>query len=107
MFETLDKMMSAGFGALTMTREKAEQLFDDAVKRGRQQRGDQKKFVDDVMDSATRARNNLEEMIDKQIRSTLASLNLPSREDLARVEAKLDALLECCPESTVAGAKND
>jgi polyhydroxyalkanoate synthesis regulator phasin len=96
MFETFDKLMTAGFGALTMTREKAERLFDDAVQRGRQQRGDQKQFVDDMMDSATRARTSLEDLIAKQLRATLASLNLPSREDLARVEAKLDALLENC-----------
>ena len=96
MFETLDKLVAAGFGALTMTREKAEQLFDDAVKRGQQRRDDQKKFVDDMMDSATRARNGLEELIAKQLRATLVSLNLPSRDDLARVEAKLDTLLESC-----------
>ena len=101
MFETFDKLMAAGFGALTMTREKAEQLFDDAVKRGRQRPGDQKKFVDDMMDSASRARAGLEELVAKQVHATLVSLNLPSREDLARIEAKLDTLLESCSASAV------
>ena len=96
MFETFDKWMAAGVGALTMTREKAEQLFDDAVKRGQQRGGDRAKFVDDMMDSATRARNSLEDLIAKQVRATLVSLNLPSRDDLARVETKLDALMETC-----------
>ena len=34
MFETLDKMMLAGLGALSMTRERAEKLFDEYVKKG-------------------------------------------------------------------------
>jgi len=104
MFETFDKLMSAGFGALNMTRDKAEQMFDEAVKRGQYRRSDQKKFVDDVMDSATRARSSLEDLVTQQVRSALVSLNLPSREDLARVEAKLDTLLESC---TVTATKND
>jgi hypothetical protein len=35
MFETLDKLMLAGLGALTMTRERAEKLFDEYVSQGR------------------------------------------------------------------------
>jgi len=34
MFESIDKIFMAGLGAMSMTREKAEQIFDEYVKRG-------------------------------------------------------------------------
>jgi polyhydroxyalkanoate synthesis regulator phasin len=35
MFETLDKLMLAGLGAVSMTRERAEEIFDEYVSRGK------------------------------------------------------------------------
>jgi len=93
MFETLDKLVAAGLGALTMTREKAEEMFDEAVRRGQEQRGNQRQFVEDMMDSASKARTRLEEVIAEQVRAALVALNVPTRDDLARIEAKLDLLL--------------
>ncbi|MHC4143474.1 MAG: hypothetical protein ACYSUD_01715 [Planctomycetota bacterium] len=35
MFETLDKMMLAGLGAISMTRERADKIFDEYVNKGK------------------------------------------------------------------------
>lgn len=50
MFETLDRLMLAGLGALTMTREKAETMFDEYVSKGQTVRETRTGFVKDVMD---------------------------------------------------------
>ena len=39
MFETLDKIMLAGLGAMSMTKEKAESIFDEYVEKGKAQNG--------------------------------------------------------------------
>ena len=39
MFETLDKVLLAGLGALSMTRERAEKIFDEYAQRGEAERG--------------------------------------------------------------------
>ena len=39
MFETLDKILLASLGAVSMTREKAEKIFDEYVARGQDERG--------------------------------------------------------------------
>ncbi len=93
MSETLDKIMAAGLGALSMTRERAEQLFDEAVKRGKEVQANREKFVTQMVDSAKQARASLDEMVRKQVQAAMTSLNLPTREDLVRIEAKLDQLL--------------
>ncbi|MFW6154333.1 MAG: phasin family protein [Planctomycetota bacterium] len=93
MFETANKMFLAGLGALSMTRERAESIFEEYVRRGEAERGQQAGFVKDMMDTAEKARTDLEEIIGKQVRQVVTSMDLVTREDLARLEAKLDELV--------------
>ena len=93
MFETMNKLMLAGLGAMSMSKEKAEKIFDEYVRRGQAEKADQQGFVSDVMETAQKVRKDLEELVNKQVREAIAKLNLASREDVARLEAKLDALL--------------
>ncbi len=93
MFESLDKMMLAGLGALSMTRERAEKLFDEYVSRGQAEKESRSGFVKEVMDSADRTRSELEKVISDQVQETVTTLHLASQEDIERVEKKLDQLL--------------
>ena len=93
MFETLDKMMLAGLGALSMTKERAEKLFDEYVEQGRQAKGDRSGFVKDIMDSADKTRKELERIVSEQVQHAIAKLDLPTKADIARLEEKIDS---CC-----------
>ena len=93
MCESLDKMMLAGLGALSMTRERAEKLFDEYVSRGQAEKESRSGFVKEVMDSADRTRSELEKMISDQVQETVTTLHLASQEDIDRLEKKLDQLL--------------
>jgi polyhydroxyalkanoate synthesis regulator phasin len=90
MFETLDKMMLAGLGAISMTRERAEKIFDEYVSRGKVEKESRTGFVKAVMDAADKNREELEKLIAKQVRETIKHLNLPTREDIQRLEEKID-----------------
>ena len=94
MFETLDKMMLAGLGAISMTREKAEKIFDDYVSRGKVEKESRTGFIKDIMDTAEKNRKDLENLISKQVRETMEHLSLPTREDIERLEQKIDKLLK-------------
>ena len=94
MFETLDKMMMAGLGALSMTRERAEKMFDEYVSRGKAEKENRTGFVKEVMDSAEKTRSELEKMISEQVQQAVTSLHLASKEDIERIEQKLDQLLK-------------
>ena len=92
MFETLDKMMLAGLGAISMTSERAEKIFDEYVSRGKIEKESQTGFVKAIMDEADKNRAELEKLIAKQIKETVEHLNLPTRDDLQRLEQKIDKL---------------
>ena len=94
MMESLNTLMLAGLGALSITRQRAEEIFDQYVRRGQSEKADREGFVKDLMDSADKAREDLTQTIDKRIHQAVEKLNLATRDDLARLEAKLDALLK-------------
>jgi polyhydroxyalkanoate synthesis regulator phasin len=94
MFQTLDKLMMAGLGAMSMTREKAETLFDEYVQRGQAERSGKSNFVKEVMDSAEKTRKEVETIVQEQTKKAIDTMQLASKDDLQRIETKLDALLE-------------
>jgi polyhydroxyalkanoate synthesis regulator phasin len=93
MFETLDRIMLAGLGAISMTRERAEKIFDEYVSRGKLEKENRTGFVKAMMDAADKNRAEFEKLIDKQVRQTIEHLNLPTRDDIQRLEQKVDKLL--------------
>ena len=93
MFETLDKLMLAGLGALTMTRERAEKLFDEYVSKGQAAKETRSGFVKEVMDGAEKTRQELQKLVSDQVRHTVNSSQLATRDDIQRLEQKIDQLL--------------
>jgi poly(hydroxyalkanoate) granule-associated protein len=94
MFETLDKMILAGVGAMSMSREKAEKIFDEYVAHGKAAKETKSGFVKELMDSAEKTRADMEKMIGTQIQKALDNMNLPTKTDIERLEAKIAALQE-------------
>jgi polyhydroxyalkanoate synthesis regulator phasin len=93
MFETLDKLMMAGMGAMSMTKEKAEKIFDEAVQKGKAEKEQKSGFVKEMMDSADKARKDLEKLVADQIHKTLSQMPIATKDDVTRMEQKLDQLL--------------
>ncbi len=93
MFETIDKLLLASLGALTMTRERAEKLFDEYVSKGQAEREARSGFVREVMDNADRTRAEFQRLVADQVRQTISNLHLATKDDLLRIELKLDQLL--------------
>ena len=93
MFETLDKVFLAGLGAMSMTKEKAEQIFDEYVKKGAVERDQKGGFVKEILDTAEKTRADMEKMVGDQVKKAIASIPLATKEDLKRVEQKLDQIL--------------
>lgn len=93
MFEALDKVFLAGLGAMSMTKEKAEQIFDEYVKKGTLERDQKGGFVKEILETAEKTRADMEKMVADQVKKAISSIPLATKEDLKRVEQKLDQIL--------------
>ena len=94
MFETLDKLMLASLGALSMTREKAEKIFDEYVKRGKEEKTNRPEFIKDIMDSAEKTRAEFKKLVNDEVKDVAKKLNLATHDDLQKLEKKIDQLLK-------------
>jgi polyhydroxyalkanoate synthesis regulator phasin len=92
MFEALDKLFLAGLGAVSMTKEKAEQIFDEYVKKGEAQRGNKNGFVKELLETAEKARADMEKLISEQVKKAIAANPIATKEDIKRIEQKLDKI---------------
>ncbi len=89
MFETLDKILLASLGAVSMTRERAEKIFDEYAARGQAERGNKDGFVKELMDHADKARSDMERMISDQVHAAVEKLDLATKKDIERIEQRI------------------
>ena len=94
MFETLDKLMLASLGALSITQEKAEKIFDEYVSRGKEEKANRSSFVKDLVDSAEKTRSEFKKLVNEQAHEAVKRLNLATHDDIHHLEKKIDQLLK-------------
>jgi polyhydroxyalkanoate synthesis regulator phasin len=94
MFETIDKMFLAGLGAMSMTREKAEKIFDEYAARGKAVKEEKEGFVKEMMEHAKKTKDEVEKVVSEQVKKGMSSLAVATKDDIKRLEAKIDDLLK-------------
>jgi len=96
--ETGRELWLAGVGALAEVDRGRRELFDDLVERGRKVERGQLKAVDRAVsrgaESAERLGAGLRRTVHASVEEVLHRANLPSRDDLKSLSARLDRLAE-------------
>ena len=85
------RSLEAGTSFLDMTRERAEAMVKEWVDAGDLGKGRAQKAVEQVLDRSRKASDELRAMVRKEIGVQLAALGVATRDDIARLEAKIDA----------------
>ena len=86
------RSLEAGTSFLDMTRERAEAMVKEWVDAGDLGKGRAQKAVEQVLDRSRKATDELRSMVRKEIGVQLAALGVATRDDIARLEAKIDAV---------------
>jgi polyhydroxyalkanoate synthesis regulator phasin len=100
--ELLEQSVLMGLGAVSLTRETAQNLVDEMVKRGQAQREEASEMVEQLIKRGEKERNALRRLIREEVQEVLKELQLPTHADMKAIEKKLDALLQKL-EATLAG----
>ena len=87
----LKRYLDAGMAFTEMTRSRAESIVKDLVKAGELQQKQAQKQVDDLVERSRKNTEQLVEMVRREITSQLSSVGIATKEDIARLEAKIDA----------------
>ena len=92
MRDLINKAVSLGFGLAETSKEQIEKLVDDLVRKGEISRTESAGFVSELVKKSEDAQNRIKSAIRDGVRSVIAELQLATKEDIERLERKLDAL---------------
>jgi polyhydroxyalkanoate synthesis regulator phasin len=94
MTDFIEKAYLAGLGVLSVTREKAKELVDELVEKGKITADEAPKFMKDLLSRADEGKKALEEHIEKGIENTIEKLGLATKKEIAALDQKLDQILK-------------
>ena len=80
-----------------MSRERAEALVKDLVKAGDVQKGKAQKAIDDLLERSRKGGEELRQLIRREISEQVGALGLATRDDIARLEARLEEIAGAPP----------
>ncbi|MCS6919425.1 MAG: phasin family protein [Fimbriimonadales bacterium] len=91
--ELMEQSVLMGLGAVSLTRETAQNFVDEMVKRGQAQREEAGEMVEQLLQRGEKQRNALRQLIRDEVQEVLKELQLPTHADMKAIEKKLDAIL--------------
>ena len=97
MFDLLRKGMLLGLGFVTLTRERAEALADELIKKGELAREERAGAIDELIRRAEEEQTAFGQRITAGVEGAVTKLGLPTQKDLARLEEKIDELIKKVP----------
>ncbi|HEC92740.1 MAG TPA: hypothetical protein ENI51_07095, partial [Candidatus Atribacteria bacterium] len=81
-------------GALSLTKERANEIAQELIKKGELSQTESKEFVMDLMDKAEKEKDKLLEKIRPEIEKSLEKMNFASKKSVEELEKKIDELVK-------------
>ena len=87
--DRIKKAMLLGLGLISLTKEKAEEIDDDLIKRGEVSREEKFKMMDELLREAERKEEELTGKINETVQKTITQIGLVSKKDLEAISERL------------------
>ena len=88
----LKEMLYAGIGLATVTKEKAEEVITDLIKKGEISTEEGKDLLSTLMNRMQEESDKLKLIIDKQVEKVISSMNLVRKSEFDKLVQKLEEL---------------
>lgn len=82
----------AGIGAVALTRDETKAMMDKLVERGMLAESEARKIVDSVAERSKEQGEQAQGLVERQIEFALNRMSIPTRDDLAALNAKITTL---------------
>jgi polyhydroxyalkanoate synthesis regulator phasin len=92
MIELFKKTMLMGVGLAAMTKDRVEEMAREVAKSADMSADKGQQFVREVLDRAEKARDDFESTVQKAVNDNLRKTDLPTRDDIERLNARLERL---------------
>jgi len=90
--EIIRKAMLLGLGVLSLTKEKAEEMVDELIKRGEVSREEKFKMVDKLLKEAEKQEEELTGKINETAQKLITKMGLATKKDLDDISKRLEEI---------------
>jgi polyhydroxyalkanoate synthesis regulator phasin len=90
--DVLKRYLDAGIAFTQLTRQRAEEIVRDLVKAGEVQSDQAQQAVQELIDRSRENSERFVTVVRKEIRDQVGNLGLATRDDIARLEKRIDGL---------------
>ncbi|MCD6380680.1 hypothetical protein J7M07_09600 [bacterium] len=92
MLSLVKKVMLTGVGLAVMTKEKAEEIGRELIKKGDITEKEGKEFVKDLLKKSEEAKNDFEKKVEENVKQVLAKLDIVTKKDIDELVKRITAL---------------
>ncbi len=92
MFDLIKKAMLTGVGLAVTSKEKVEEMAREMAESAKLSSEKGQEFVDEVVGRSEKVRAELEDMVQTAVKEALKKADLPSREDIAGLQKRLEQI---------------
>jgi len=92
MFEIFEKTVLTGFGFLSLSQKKAEELLKDLQERYKVSEEEGKAFLEKMQGMAKESREKISEIAESEVKRVTDKLGLVSREEFDRLQKRVEQL---------------
>jgi polyhydroxyalkanoate synthesis regulator phasin len=96
--DIIRKAVFMGLGAISLTKDKAEELVDDLIKRGEVASSERFKTIDRILKEADKQEKEFQHKVSAAVQKVIVEMGLPTRKDLEeigktlkKIEAKMSS----------------
>jgi len=90
--EVLKKAVALGLGVTAMSKEKAERLVEEMVRKGEVRPNESQELLTRLLQRGEEERTELKKIVQEQLRNVLAELRVATKDDVERLNERLSAL---------------
>jgi polyhydroxyalkanoate synthesis regulator phasin len=88
----IEKAFLMGLGLLDLTREKAEKIVEELVKKGEVAKEKQPDFVKRLLERSKAGRTEVEKIVENAVSNVVKKLDVPTRSAIDTLSKKIDEL---------------
>jgi len=92
MDDYMRKIGLLGLGIAALTKEKAEEIIEELVEKGELSEAEGSALAKDLLKKSETQRSALEKKIEAEVKKAAGKLNLATKDDIKRLEKKIDAV---------------
>ncbi len=92
MLNLVKKVMLTGVGLAVMTKEKAEELGRELVKKGEITEKEGKEFVEELLKKSEETSKDFENKVEKNVKKVITRLNFATKEEMDKLVERVAAL---------------